>query len=170
MAHELDTSKIIKILEEAWGTILPVKSEFVTLANGYHSVPITTSGEIVTLISFEVSAVTSAIENCNCTVHAKAKLYALVREYKQTGRISIWNEKRFADQAALITDVLGLQNAVVDAQKVSFNDNSLKRYSLSCGSILPSILIPFRTSRVRSSLYLLKKIITSSKQTISLSL
>lgn len=46
--------KIIKILEEAWGTIIPVKSEFVTLANGYHSVPITTSGEIVTLISFEV--------------------------------------------------------------------------------------------------------------------
>ncbi len=48
------TEKIIKILEEAWSTILPVKSEFVTLANGYHSVPITTSGEIVTLISFEV--------------------------------------------------------------------------------------------------------------------
>jgi len=46
--------KIIKILEEAWETILPVKAEFVTLANGYHSVPITTSGEIVTLISFEV--------------------------------------------------------------------------------------------------------------------
>lgn len=46
--------KIIKILEESWSTILPVKSEFVTLANGYHSVPITTSGEIVTLISFEV--------------------------------------------------------------------------------------------------------------------
>ena len=72
----------------------------------------------------DICAVTSAIENCNCTVHAKAKLYALVREYKQTGRISIWNEKRFADQATLITDVLGLQNAVVDAQKVSFNDNS----------------------------------------------
>ena len=48
------TEKIIKILEEAWSTILPVKSEFVTIANGYHSVPITTSGEIVTLISFEV--------------------------------------------------------------------------------------------------------------------
>ena len=48
------TEKIIKILEEAWSTILPVKSEFVTVANGYHSVPITTSGEIVTLISFEV--------------------------------------------------------------------------------------------------------------------
>ncbi len=46
--------KIIKILEESWGTILPVKSEFVTLTSGYHSVPITTSGEIVTLISFEV--------------------------------------------------------------------------------------------------------------------
>lgn len=48
------TEKIIKILEEAWSAILPVKSEFVTLANGYHSVPITTNGEIVTLISFEV--------------------------------------------------------------------------------------------------------------------
>lgn len=46
--------KIIKNLEEAWSTILPIKSEFVALANGYHSVPITTSGEIVTLISFEV--------------------------------------------------------------------------------------------------------------------
>lgn len=46
--------KIIKILEEAWGAVLPVKSEFIALANGYHSVPITTSGEIVTLISFEV--------------------------------------------------------------------------------------------------------------------
>lgn len=48
------TEKIIKILEEAWSAILPVKSEFVALANGYHSVPITTNGEIVTLISFEV--------------------------------------------------------------------------------------------------------------------
>ena len=46
--------KIIKILEEAWDTILPMKSEFVSLVNGYHSMPITTSGEIVTLISFEV--------------------------------------------------------------------------------------------------------------------
>jgi len=46
--------KIIKILEEAWGTIIPMKSEFITLVNGYHSMPITTSGEIVTLISFEV--------------------------------------------------------------------------------------------------------------------
>lgn len=48
------TEKIIKILEESWSAILPVKSEFVALANGYHSVPITTNGEIVSLISFEV--------------------------------------------------------------------------------------------------------------------
>ena len=46
--------KIIKILEESWDAILPVKSEFMTLANGYHSIPITNSGEIVVLISFEV--------------------------------------------------------------------------------------------------------------------
>ena len=45
--------KIIKTLEEAWDAIMPMKSEFVTLVNGYHSMPITTSGEIVTLISFE---------------------------------------------------------------------------------------------------------------------
>lgn len=46
--------KIIKILEEAWSAILPVKSEFVTLTNGYHAVPITTGGEIVTLVSLEI--------------------------------------------------------------------------------------------------------------------
>ena len=48
------SEKIIKILEDAWSTILTLKSEFVTVANGYHSVPIATAGEIVTLISFEV--------------------------------------------------------------------------------------------------------------------
>ncbi len=46
--------KIVKILEDAWSTILTIKSEFVTIANGYHSVPIANAGEIVTLISFEV--------------------------------------------------------------------------------------------------------------------
>ena len=46
--------KIIQVLEEAWSTILPVKAEFDTLVNGYHSTPITNSGEIVALISFEV--------------------------------------------------------------------------------------------------------------------
>ncbi len=46
--------KIVKILEDAWSTILTIKSEFVTVANGYHSVPIANAGEIVTLISFEV--------------------------------------------------------------------------------------------------------------------
>lgn len=46
--------KMVKILEDAWSTILTIKSEFVTVANGYHSVPIANAGEIVTLISFEV--------------------------------------------------------------------------------------------------------------------
>lgn len=46
--------RAIKVLEEAWSPIIPLKSEFVALANGYHTVPITNSGEIVTLISFEV--------------------------------------------------------------------------------------------------------------------
>ena len=46
--------KIIKTLESAWCSVLPVKAEFTSLDNGYHSVPITTSGEIVALISFEI--------------------------------------------------------------------------------------------------------------------
>jgi len=46
--------RMIKILEEAWKTILPIQSEFISLASGFHSAPITASGEIVTLISFEM--------------------------------------------------------------------------------------------------------------------
>ena len=46
--------KIIKTLENSWCSVLPVKAEFTSLDNGYHVVPITTSGEIVALISFEI--------------------------------------------------------------------------------------------------------------------
>ncbi len=46
--------KIIKTLENSWCSVLPVKSEFISLDNGYHAVPITNSGEIVALLSFEI--------------------------------------------------------------------------------------------------------------------
>lgn len=46
--------KVIKTLENSWCSVLPVKAEFTSLDNGYHVVPITTSGEIVALISFEI--------------------------------------------------------------------------------------------------------------------
>ncbi len=46
--------KIIKTLEASWSSVLPVKSEFTNLDNGYNLVPITTPGEIVALLSFEI--------------------------------------------------------------------------------------------------------------------
>lgn len=46
--------KIIKNLEASWSSVLPVRAEFTSLDNGYHTVPIATSGEIVALISFEI--------------------------------------------------------------------------------------------------------------------
>ena len=70
----------------------------------------------------DVGEVSKAIDECDCTVRAKANLYALLREYKMTGRLGIWNEKKFSDQAHLITDILGLQDAVDEAKKTSFND------------------------------------------------
>ncbi len=46
--------RIVETLEEAWNSVIHVKAEFVSLDNGYHVVPIATSGEIVALISFEI--------------------------------------------------------------------------------------------------------------------
>ena len=66
--------------------------------------------------------VSNAIEDCNCTVRTKASLYALLREFKMTGKINIWSDKKFSVQAQLITDILGLQDAVDSAKKVAFND------------------------------------------------
>lgn len=68
--------------------------------------------------------VTDAIEDCDCSVRTKANLYALLKEYKITGKLGIWDDKKFSDQAHIITDILGLQSAVDDAKKVSFNDLS----------------------------------------------
>ena len=46
--------RIVATLEEAWNSVIHVKAEFSSLDNGYHVVPIATSGEIVALISFEI--------------------------------------------------------------------------------------------------------------------
>ena len=68
--------------------------------------------------------VADAIEDCDCSVSTKANLYALLKEYKTTGKLDIWNDKRFSDQAHIVTNILGLQSAVNDAKKISFNDLS----------------------------------------------
>lgn len=65
-----------------------------------------------------------AIEACDCSVRTKANLYALLKEYRITGKLGIWSDKKFSDQAHIITNILGLHSAVDDAKKVSFNDLS----------------------------------------------
>lgn len=68
--------------------------------------------------------VADAIEDCDCIVRTKAHLYALMKEYKITGKLGIWDDKKFSDQAHIVTDILGLQGAVNDVKKISFNDLS----------------------------------------------
>lgn len=70
----------------------------------------------------DISTLPDAIERCSCTVRTKANLYSLLREYHTTGRLSIWREDCFSRQAQLITDIMGLSNAVENARKVTFNE------------------------------------------------
>lgn len=70
----------------------------------------------------DISTLPDAIERCSCTVRTKANLYSLLREYHTTGRLSIWGEDCFSRQAQLITDIMGLSNAVENIRKVTFNE------------------------------------------------
>jgi hypothetical protein len=38
----------------------------------------------------------------------------------------LWSDKKFADQAHIVADILGLSNAVEDAKKVSFDSLSFR--------------------------------------------
>lgn len=46
--------RIVKTLESAWSSIIPVQAEVVGLDNSYQMIQVATSGEIVALITFEV--------------------------------------------------------------------------------------------------------------------
>ena len=70
----------------------------------------------------DISTLPDSIERCSCTVRTKANLYSLLREYHTTGRLSIWGEDCFSRQAQLITDIMGLSNAVENIRKVTFNE------------------------------------------------
>ena len=70
----------------------------------------------------DISTLPNAVEKCNCTVRTKAILYSLLREYRTTGRLSIWKDACFSKQAQLVTDIMGLSTAVENARKVTFND------------------------------------------------
>ncbi len=45
---------IINTLKDAWNTIIPVNCKFISLDDGYQSIQVATSGEIVALLTFEV--------------------------------------------------------------------------------------------------------------------
>ena len=45
---------IIKSLEDAWNTIIPVTGKFISLDDNYQSIQVATAGEIVALLTFEV--------------------------------------------------------------------------------------------------------------------
>ena len=45
---------IIKSLEDAWNTIVPVEGKFISLDDNYQSIQVATAGEIVALLTFEV--------------------------------------------------------------------------------------------------------------------
>lgn len=46
--------RIVKTLESAWSTVIPVQAEVVGLDNSYQMIQVASSGEIVALITFEV--------------------------------------------------------------------------------------------------------------------
>lgn len=71
--------------------------------------------------------VIASIEKCDCSVRTKTALYALAKEYRNRGTLRIWDEKSFSEQAHLITDILGLSDAVKSVRELSFDI-----YGFSC--------------------------------------
>ncbi len=63
----------------------------------------------------------ASIEKCDCSVKTKVKLYSLAKEYREKGGLRIWDDKHFSEQAHLVANILGLSDAVKDAQELSFD-------------------------------------------------
>lgn len=69
-----------------------------------------------------------AIKQCKCSVRTKAVLYALVDEYRLDGKIHLWKDECFAEQASLVQTVLGLETAVASARRMSIDMMGFNRY------------------------------------------
>lgn len=69
-----------------------------------------------------------AIKQCKCSVRTKAVLYSLVDEYRLDGKIHLWKDECFAEQASLVQTVLGLESAVASARKMSIDMIGFNRY------------------------------------------
>lgn len=68
------------------------------------------------------SELIKAIESCDCSVSTKTTLYALANEYRMHNGLKLWSTDDFSQQARIITKLLGLENAVKTAQKLSMNE------------------------------------------------
>lgn len=68
-----------------------------------------------------------AIEKAECSVSTKIKLYALKNEYRNNGKLRLWSQDKFAEQAIIVRDIIGLPDAI-DRLK----DLSIDRISFNC--------------------------------------
>jgi hypothetical protein len=68
--------------------------------------------------------IADAIKRTDCSARIKTVLYSLLKEYKTNGKLRIWDESKFADQATLIADFLNLADAVHNAQRSSCDSMS----------------------------------------------
>ena len=75
-----------------------------------------------------LESVEKAIQFCKCSVRTKAILYSLVDEYRLNGKIHLWEESCFAEQASLVQTVLGLETAVASARRMSIDMIGFNRY------------------------------------------
>jgi hypothetical protein len=78
--------------------------------------------------TFSSEQISWAIEKCQCTVKVKTMLYSLLREYKQTKKLTLWQPEQFSKQAFLVKDILGLDNAVDNARQMSMDFISFNFY------------------------------------------
>lgn len=66
-----------------------------------------------------ITKVSSAIKMLDSSVKTKMVLYSLVKEYTTNGKLRIWDDRKFSEQANLIRDLLGLSDAVRNTQRLS---------------------------------------------------
>ena len=74
------------------------------------------------------SDVDRAIKQSKCSVRTKSVLYSLVDEYRMDGKIHLWKDECFAEQASLVQTVLGLESAVSSARRMSIDMIGFNRY------------------------------------------
>lgn len=76
-------------------------------------------------IDFTNELIKEAIEDSNCSVETKMKLYSLTREYRQKRKLAIWTKEGFTKQADLVKEILGLPDVVDQLEKTSFDSREV---------------------------------------------